>query len=57
MDIRLYDKTAIVRNVRRNRATYQDQHVELAVRVSQVWVERQDGWRLAGIQFSPLAEG
>lgn len=57
MDIRLYDRTAIVRNVQRNRATYKNQHVELAVRVSQVWVNQQDGWRLAAIQFSPLAEG
>lgn len=57
MDVRLYDKTAIVRNVQRHRATYKDQHMELAVRVSQVWVNQQDEWRLAGIQFSPLAEG
>ncbi len=57
LDVRLYDKTAIVRNVQRNRATYKDQQVELAVRVSQVWVHLRDGWRLAAIQFSPLAEG
>lgn len=55
MDIRLYDSTAIVRNVQRNRATIDDKHVELAVRVTQVWVNLRDQWRLAGIQFSPLA--
>jgi hypothetical protein len=54
-DVRTYGDTAIVRTVQRNKATYGDQHVELAVRVGQVWV-RQDGWRLAAIQFSPLAE-
>ncbi len=56
MDIRLYAGTAIVRNIQRNKATYKDQRVELAVRVSQVWVNQQDEWRLAAIQFSPLAE-
>ena len=57
LDIRVYDGTAIVRDVQRNKATYKDERVELAVRVSQVWVKQQDDWRLAAIQFSPLAEG
>jgi ketosteroid isomerase-like protein len=56
MDIRRYGDTAIVRDVQRNQATWQDDDVQVNTRVSQVWV-RQDGrWRLAGIQFSPLAE-
>jgi hypothetical protein len=54
---RLYEKTTIVRDVKRNKATYRDQRVVLAVHVSQAWVEWQDGWRMAAIQFSPLAEG
>jgi len=33
-----------------------DQRVELAVRVSQVWVKLADQWLMAAIQFSPLAE-
>ena len=57
MDIRLYGRTAIVRDIQRNKAIYKDQQVELAVRVSQVWVNQDDKWRLAAIQFSPLAEG
>jgi len=57
LDIRVYDGTAIVRDVQRNKARYKDERVELAVRVSQVWVKQQDDWRLAAIQFSPLAEG
>jgi hypothetical protein len=58
MDVRLYDKTAIVRDVQKNRATYQDQTVQLTVRVSQVWVKQEDGeWRLAAIQFSPMPDG
>jgi ketosteroid isomerase-like protein len=56
MDVRTYGDTAIVRDVQRNRATWEDHDVAVNTRVSQVWV-RQDGqWRLAGIQFSPLAE-
>lgn len=58
MDIRLYDKTAIVRNIQKNRAAYQGEEMELTVRVSQVWVQQQDGaWRLVAIQFSPLTQG
>ena len=52
LDVRTYDGCAIVRNVQRNRATWQGEELAPVVRVSQVWV-RQDGWRLAGIQFSP----
>jgi hypothetical protein len=57
MEIRSYPRAAIVRNIQRNDATHGDDHVQLAVRVSQTWVQLDDGWRLAGIQFSPLAEG
>jgi hypothetical protein len=55
MDIRLYDDTAVIRTIQRNRASYKDQEVALAVRVSQVWVRQGADWRLAAIQFSPLA--
>jgi len=58
VDIRTYnDDTAIVRNIQRNRATYQGTESEIAVRVSQTWVRQGGAWQLAGIQFSPLAEG
>jgi hypothetical protein len=58
VDIRTYGSdTAIVRNIQRNRATYRDTESEIAVRVSQTWVRQSGSWRLAGIQFSPLAEG
>ena len=56
VDVRLYDKAAIVRNIQHNRATYKGDEVDLRVRVSQVWVQQQNQWRLAGIQFSPLAQ-
>jgi|tagenome__1003787_1003787.scaffolds.fasta_scaffold18516117_2 hypothetical protein len=56
LDVRVYDGSAIVRNVQRNRATWQEREVAMSVRVSQTWV-RQGRWRLAGIQFSPLDEG
>jgi hypothetical protein len=57
IDIRLHDNTAIVRDIQRNRASYKNEHIELAFRVSQVWVQQQEEWRLAAIQFSPLADG
>jgi ketosteroid isomerase-like protein len=57
MDIRVYDKAAIVRNIQRNRATYKGEEMDLAMRVGQVWVEQGGDWRLAAIQFSPLADG
>lgn len=49
VDIRLFADTAIVRAVQRNQATSHGH-------VSHVWVRRADAWRLAGIQFSPLAD-
>jgi hypothetical protein len=54
VDVRLYPGTAIVRNVQANKATYQDRHVQITTRVSQVWINQQGHWRLAAIQFSPL---
>ena len=56
LDVREYGGAALVRTVQRNEATYGDQHVEVATRVCQVWVDQGGRWRLAGIQFSPLAE-
>ena len=55
-DIRLYDKTALVRNVQHNKAQYKDQNVDLTVRVSQVWVQQDGEWRLVAIQFSPMPQ-
>jgi hypothetical protein len=55
-DIRLYDKAAIIRNIQRNEASYKNEPVKVSMRVSQVWINQQNDWKLAGIQFSPLAE-
>jgi hypothetical protein len=57
VDVRRYDKTAIVRCVQRSRATWRGDPMTLAVRLSQVWVQQPDGWRLAAIQFSTLGTG
>ncbi len=57
VDVRMYDGAAIVRNVQHNLATYRDQHVDITARVSQVWVDLDGRWRLAGIQFSPMSSG
>jgi hypothetical protein len=54
LDVRCYDHAAIVRCVQRSQATWRGDAMTLAVRLSQVWIELPDGWRLAGIQFSPL---
>jgi hypothetical protein len=54
LDVRRYDHAAIVRCVQRSRATWRGDAMTLAVRLSQVWIELPGGWRLAGIQFSPL---
>jgi hypothetical protein len=54
LDVRCYDHAAIVRCVQRSQATWRGDAMTLAVRLSQVWIELPGGWRLAGIQFSPL---
>lgn len=56
VSVRCYDRAAIVRNLQRNRASYAEETMELTVRVSQVWVQKDDRWLLAGIQFSPVAQ-
>jgi ketosteroid isomerase-like protein len=57
VDVRRYDKTAIVRCVQRSRASWRGEPMALAVRLSQVWVRQPDGWRLAALQFSTLGSG
>jgi hypothetical protein len=52
LDIRHYDRAAIVRCVQRSRASWRGQEMTLSIRLSQTWVEQDEGWRLAGIQFS-----
>jgi hypothetical protein len=54
VDVRLYERAAIVRNKQHNRSLYQEKEMTIDVRVSQTWVQVKDEWRLAGIQFSPL---
>jgi hypothetical protein len=49
-----YAHTAIVRAVQRGRATWLGKPITLNVRLSQVWIEQPDGWRLAAVQFSSL---
>jgi hypothetical protein len=56
-DVRRYDKTAIVRCVQRSSATWRGDQMTLAVRLSQVWIQQPDGWRLAALQFSTLGSG
>jgi hypothetical protein len=55
-EVRLYDGTAIVRNVQRNTGIHDGQESQYVMRVGQIWVNQLGQWRLAGIQFSPLAQ-
>jgi hypothetical protein len=57
LDVRNYDKTAIVRCAQRSRASWRGEEMALAVRLSQVWIRQPDGWRLVAIQFSALRSG
>jgi ketosteroid isomerase-like protein len=57
LDVRLFGDTAVVRDVQRNRAVHDGAPVAVTARVGQVWVRQDARWRLAAIQFSPLAEG
>jgi len=57
MDVRRYDKTAIVRCVQRSRASWRGETMALAVRLSQVWIWGSEGWQLVAIQFSTLGSG
>ncbi|MEU7989214.1 nuclear transport factor 2 family protein [Streptosporangium canum] len=54
LDVRCYDRAAIVRCVQRSRASWRGDVMTLTVRLSQTWIELPGGWRLAGIQFSSL---
>ncbi|WIM92555.1 hypothetical protein ACTOB_004499 [Actinoplanes oblitus] len=58
----LHADTATLRSLladdfQRSRSAWQGQPMELTVRASQTWVRHGGDWRLAGLQFSPLAEG
>ena len=55
-EVRLYDGAAIVRNVQRNTGIHDGQESQYVMRVGQIWVNHLGQWRLAGIQFSPLAQ-
>ncbi|TDC38656.1 nuclear transport factor 2 family protein [Micromonospora sp. 15K316] len=56
VEVNPYAHAAIVRCVQRSRSAWRGQEMTLTVRVSQTWVEQPEGWRLAGVQFSTLAE-
>ena len=54
VEVRRYDKAAIVRCVQRSRSSWRGEAMAIAVRLSQVWVRQSGRWQLAGIQFSTL---
>jgi hypothetical protein len=54
LDVRSYDRTAIITCVQHSRATWLGQEMSLSTRVGQVWVGQSAEWQLANIQFSSL---
>lgn len=54
VEVRAYEGAAIVRAVQRSTAEWNGAGLELATRVSQIWVRQAGEWRLAGIQFSSM---
>jgi hypothetical protein len=56
LDVRRYDRCAIIRDIHQSQAVWQGQAMTLKTRRSQVWVEQPEGWKLAAIQFSSLPE-
>jgi hypothetical protein len=56
LDVRRYERCAIIRDIHHSRATWRGQEMTLKTRRSQVWVEQPEGWKLAAIQFSSLPE-
>ena len=54
VEVRAYERAAIVRCVQRSRSVWRDQEMTSTTRVSQTWIEQPAGWQLAGIQFSTL---
>jgi hypothetical protein len=56
VEVRRYDHAAIVRYVQHSRSIWQGGEMELTTRVSATWVEQPEGWLLAGLQFSSLAD-
>jgi len=55
VEVCFYGHAAIVRCVQRTHSVWRGQQMALTTRVSQTWVEVDEGWRLAGIQFSSSA--
>jgi hypothetical protein len=56
LEIHRYGDAAVVWNVQTDHASYDDQQVRLRARVSQVRVNREGQWQIAGIQVSPMGE-
>ena len=55
VDVRRYDKTAIVRCVQRSRATWRGEPMALTVRLSQVWIWRPGDGSLPRSSSAPSA--
>lgn len=54
LTVRSYESAAVIIGTYSQKAAYRGQPNDGAFRVSQTWVRADDGWRLAGIHFSPI---
>ena len=55
VDLRVFGDAAIAIGIHDQRATYQGRPVDGAFRSSHFYVSTDQGWRLAGMQLSPIA--
>ena len=52
--VRVYADAAILLGRETQAATYQGQSIPGQFRTTLVWVRQDEGWRLAGLQLSPI---
>ena len=55
VDVRVIGELAVAIGIHDQRATFQGRPVDGAFRSTHIYVATEDGWRLAGMQLSPIA--
>ena len=56
VDIRVFDNTAIVYEIKKSECDYKGEIIKGDFRVSQVWVKQNDEWKLTSMQFTSIGE-
>jgi ketosteroid isomerase-like protein len=57
VELRLYGGTAIRWEVQDSRCVYKGETIDGLFRVTQVWINQADRWRLAALQYTSLPRG